>query len=60
MFYTFFDWLNRAYSRVGKKPGFFRNKPKKPVFFGLNQVFSVFMVFSVFVYFFEKELIYAL
>ena len=51
------------YNQGWQKNRFFRNKPKKPFFFCLNQVFMVlmvFMVFSVFVYFFEKELIYAL
>ena len=44
----------------GWQKKFFRNKPKKNVFFYLNQVFSFFMLISVFVYFFEKELTYAL
>ena len=42
--------------RVGKKPVFFVINRKNPFFWFKPVFFSVFMVFSVFVYFFEKEL----
>ena len=33
------EYLTSTEGRVGKKTGFFSKKPKKPGFFGLNQIF---------------------